>query len=462
VNDTETAERADDESMNERGIPDVGGAHYSSRVATSLSAGQARRIALGAQGFGVAPGAASGVGIRRLGSVLDRLGLLQLDSVNVFERSHYLPVFARLGSYDKADLDRLTFGATSRYTEYWAHEAAIIPMARRPLFQWRMDARRAQVEADPEHWVHANRALLEWLRAELADKGPLPASQIEHDANKRKGSWWEWSDVKRGLEVLFAWGDVVSAGRTRFERTYALAEQRVPADILATTVSEADAVRALVALSARAHGIGTIADLADYYRIRQTPARAAIADLVDSGELLPVAVEGWSQPAFLHRDARLPRRMAAAALLSPFDPVVWARPRSERLFDFHYRIEIYTPAHKRIFGYYSLPVLLDDRIVGRIDLKSDRQNRVLRVQSAWRERGAPAGIEERIVPLLENARAWQGLDSIEVVDRGDLAREVAGALGVRPVRSVPDQSVPDQSVLKPGSADASPLPSSVS
>jgi uncharacterized protein YcaQ len=404
----------------------VGAARYSRRVVTSLSAAQARRIALAAQGFGRHGGGA--VGTRQLGALVDRLGLLQLDSVNVFERSHYLPVFARLGAYDKALLDRLTFGRTGRYTEYWAHEAAIIPIARRPLFQWRMDARRAQMEDDPGHWVHGNREMLDWLRAELASKGPLPASRIEHDANRRRGSWWEWSDVKRGLEVLFAWGDVVSAGRVRFERTYALAEQRVPADILATTVSQSDAVRALVADGARAHGIGTLADLADYYRIRQAPARAAVAELVESGELIPVTVEGWTQPAWLHRDARVPRRMEAVALLSPFDPVVWARPRSERLFDFHYRIEIYTPAHKRVFGYYSLPVLLDDRIVGRIDLKSDRQNRVLRVQSAWREAGAPAALEERLVPLLESARTWQGLDAIEVVDRGDLALPLAGAL----------------------------------
>jgi uncharacterized protein YcaQ len=197
-------------------------------------------------------------------------------------------------------------------------------MTMRPLFQWRMDARRARNEDAPDDWVHTNRDMLDWLRAELAAKGPLPASRIEHDANRRRGSWWEWSGVKRGLEVLFGWGDVVSAGRVRFERTYALAEQRVPADILATTVSETDAVRALVAAGARAHGVGTLADLADYYRIRQAPARAAVDDLVASGELEPVTVDGWTQPAWLHRDARVPRRMEAAALLSPFDPVVCA------------------------------------------------------------------------------------------------------------------------------------------
>jgi uncharacterized protein YcaQ len=253
---------------------------------------------------------------------------------------------------------------------------------------------------------------------------------VEHEASERRGPWWGWSDVKTGLEYLFLWGEAVSAGRTRFERTYALAPQWVPAEVLATSVSQEDAVRTLIADSARSHGIGTLGDFADYYRIKQTPAKAAVDDLVDSGELVPVAVEGWKQKTWMHRDARLPRRVDAAALLSPFDPVVWARPRSERLFDFHYRIEIYTPVEKRIFGYYTLPVLVDDRIVGRIDLKSDRQNRVLRVQSAWREEGAPAGIEERIVPLLEAARDWQGHDSIEVAEWGDLAGDLRGALGV--------------------------------
>jgi len=423
---------------------------------TDFSAAQARRIALAAQGF-ARPTTDAATGIRQLSSLVDRLGLLQLDSVNVYERSHYLPVFARLGHYDKADLDRVTFGRKSRYTEYWAHEAAIIPMTARPLFQWRMDARRARQMADDTGWAHNNGAMLDWLRAELAAKGPLPASQIEHDTGRGTGSWWGWSDVKHGLEYLFGWGEVVSAGRTRFERTYALAEQRVPAEVLATTVAEPDAVRALIALGARAHGIGTLADIADYYRIKQAPAKAAVADLVDSGELLPVAVEGWKQPAYLHRDARFPRRVEAAALLSPFDPVVWFRPRAERLFDFHYRIEIYTPAHKRVFGYYSLPVLVDDRIVGRIDLKSDRQNRVLRVQSAWREAGVPAGVEQRIAPLIENARVWQGLDRIEVVDRGDLARALAGALGL-PLLAAAAAPEPDAAAAPEPDAAAAPEP----
>lgn len=395
----------------------------------SISPAQARRIALAAQGFGRA--AAPENGTRQLNLLLQRLGLLQLDSVNVFERSHYLPVFARLGQYDKADLDRVTFRKRSNYTEYWAHEAAIIPVENWPLFRWRMNARRAKWESDPDNWVHANRPMLDWLRAELADRGPTAASRIEHESGKGAGGWWGWSSVKLGLEYLFGWGEVVSAGRTRFERTYALAESHLPSEIVNADVSETDAVRRLLALSARAHGIGTLRDLSDYYRIKLAPAQAAVNDLVDSGELIPVTVSGWKQQAWLHREARIPRSISAGALLSPFDPVVWERGRALRMFDFHYRIEIYTPEPKRIFGYYSLPILIDDVIVGRIDLKNDRQNRVLRVQSAWLEQHAPAEVEQRIVPLLENTRQWQDLDSVQFTGRGNLSAALAGAWASR-------------------------------
>jgi uncharacterized protein YcaQ len=390
----------------------------------SFSAAKARRIALAAQGFGRATNAT--VGIRQLRSTLERLSVLQLDSVNVFERSHYLPLFARLGAYDKADLDRLTFGKKSGdYTEYWAHEAAVIPIEHWPLFRWRMESYRSI--ANGSDWMQTSDRHLAWVRAELEAKGPLAASQIEDDSRKGKSGWWEWSDTKRALEYMFRVGDVVSAGRTRFERTYALPEQRIPAGVREREIAEPEAVRHLLALSAKAHGIGTLRDLADYYRIKQAPALAAINELVDSGELVPVSVQGWKGPAWLHRDARIPRRIDAAALLSPFDPVVWERARAERIFGFHYRIEIYTPEPKRVFGYYSLPVLVDDQLVGRIDLKSDRQARVLRVQSAWREAHAPAGVEERIVPLLEATRIWQGLDSVEFAGRGDFSSELSSA-----------------------------------
>ena len=395
----------------------------------SLSAAQARRIALAAQGFGAAPPAA--VGIRQLRSVLTRLNLLQLDSVNVYERSHYLPVFARLGHYDKADLDRLTFSPKSDYTEFWAHEAAIIPVEDWPLFRWRMRYYHDWYAERPASWIHSNQKSVDWVLDELRAKGPLAASQIEDDSRRGKTGWWDWSDTKHALEYLFRVGEVVSAGRTRFERTYALPEQKLPIEVVGREVSREDAVRSLILKSSRAHGIGTVRDLADYYRIKLAPAKAAIDDLVDAGELLPVAVEGWKGGAWLHKDARIPRRVETAALLSPFDPVVWERARAERMFDFHYRIEIYTPAEKRVFGYYSLPVLIDDRIVGRVDLKSDRQARVLRVQSAWREAHAPDGIEERIVPLLEASRAWQGLDSVEFAGKGDLSETLAAAWAVR-------------------------------
>lgn len=396
-----------------------------SGMATTLSAALARRIALAAQGFGRAPTATKG--IRQLRSVVSRLGLLQLDSVNVFERSHYLPVFARLGAYNKTDLDRLVFERGGGFTEYWAHEAAIISIDDWPLFRWRMDHYRDYYATNRKAWMQSDAKSIAWVLAELATKGPLAASEIEDDSRAGKSGWWEWSDTKRALEYLFCVGDVVAAGRSRFERRYALAEQVIPADVFARDVHRSDAIRELIARSAKAHGVGTVRDLADYYRIKQAPAKAAIDELVETGELLPVTVEGWKAPAWLHRDARIPRRVETAALLSPFDPVVWERARAERMFDFHYRIEIYTPEPKRVFGYYSLPVLIDDQLVGRVDLKSDRQAKVLRVQSAWRESHAPAGIEERIVPLLEATRAWQGLEDVQFTGRGDLSPELSAA-----------------------------------
>lgn len=402
----------------------------------TLSPALARRIALAAQGFGrpaAAPGTAAAPGIRQLGSLVERLGLLQIDSVNVFERSHYLPAFSRLGPYDKAQLDRLSAGAKPRLTEYWVHEASLIPVDDWPLFRWRMQAYRDKAAGDDTHWSQDNAAMLTWLRAELAANGPMRASAIEHDANKRSGPWWGWSDVKIGLETLFRWGDVVSGGRERFERVYALPEQVFPTELLDRAVPAADAHRTLISQAARAHGIGTVTDLADYFRLRTEPARAAIRELEDAGELIPVQVPGWGRngapgAAWLHRDARLPRSLDAAAVLSPFDPVVWERARALRLFDFHYRIEIYTPKEKRRFGYYVLPVLLGDTIVGRVDLKNDRQAGVLRVQASWAEPTAPADTAARLAGLLRSTAAWQGLERIEVVPRGTLAPALTAEL----------------------------------
>lgn len=393
----------------------------------TVSAASARRIALAAQGF-ARPRPAT-VGTRQLNALIDRVGLLQLDSVNVFERSHYMPVFARLGHYDKAALDALTFSRSGRYVEYWAHEAAVIPVETWPLLRWRMQQYREKHSADASAWAHANGHMIEWLKAELAEKGPMPASAIEHDANKRSGPWWGWSDVKIGLEVLFRWGELVSAGRNRFERSYALPEQVLPDAVINRHIPRDEAQRQLVQHAASAHGIGTASDFADYFRMSRADTLAAVQSLADEGVLRAVTVPGWKHQAWMHRDARVPRRIEASALLSPFDPVVWDRKRAERLFDFHYRIEIYTPAPQRVFGYYSLPILLDDAVVGRIDLKNDRKAGVLRVQSAWHEEAhSPAVVAERIAPVLRSAAEWQGLSDITVNDWGTLAAPLAAEL----------------------------------
>jgi uncharacterized protein YcaQ len=391
-----------------------------------LSPALARRVTLAAQGFGGAP--TTPVGTRRLTSTIDRLGLLQIDSVNVFERSHYLPLFARLGEYDRARLDRLTLDGPGRYVEYWAHEAALVPMTTWPLFRWRMDDHRRRWLGDDDSWLSANPRLARWLLDLVRDGGPVPASLVEHESNVRTGPWWGWGSVKQGLESLFRVGDLVSAGRRRFERVYALPEQVIPRELLDVEVSRHEAHRRLLVRAAAAQGVATTADLADYYRLKTADVVPALHELHDEGVLTAVDVSGWGRPAWLHCDARRPRRIDADALLSPFDPVVWTRPRAERVFGFHYRIEIYTPLEKRVHGYYVLPVLQDDQLVARVDLKSDRQNGVLRVQAAWRERDLEVDCA-RLAALLERAARWQGLDSVEVMSRGDLAAELSRAVG---------------------------------
>ena len=267
----------------------------------------------------------------------------------------------------------------------------------------------------------------------IAAEGPLAASEVDHEANVRSGPWWGWSDVKHTLELLFAQGDLVTAGRKGFERRYALPEQvfsEPPAP-----VPEPEAVRELVRRAAVAHGVAALADLADYHRLRSDETARAVRDLEESGELVPVEVEGWLRagrplPAWRHVDAVLPRRVTASAVLSPFDPVVWQRDRLLRLFGFHYRISIYTPAEDRVHGYYVLPVLQGDRLVGRVDLKSDRKSGRLLVQAAWLEDGEAAEPTAlRLAPVLADAARWQGLEGIEVVQRGDLAPALTRALG---------------------------------
>lgn len=397
----------------------------------SLSAAEARRTALAAQGFArPRPGV---VGTRQLNAALARMRVLQIDSVNVFARSHYMPLFSRLGAYDTALADRLLFARTPAYVESWAHVAAFIPAGDWGLFQFRRDDLRAKYGSDD--WMARHADIVDWVRDELAARGPLRASQIDHDLRRvQRGPWWDWDVIKKALERLFLFGDVAIAGRHRFQRRYALVEHVIPAQALAAPVPRREATRRLVARAAQAYGVATAADLADYWRIRDRAAvTAAIHELVDAGELTPVSVEGWQRggrpvPAWLHRDAPVPRRIEAAAVLTPFDPVVWFRERALRLFDFEYRIEIYTPAAKRRYGYYSLPVLVGDDIVGRVDLKADRVGSRLLVQSAWWEHGAPAHAAERLAAQLQEAALWQGLETVSVSSWGDAADDIAAAI----------------------------------
>jgi uncharacterized protein YcaQ len=401
-------------------------------VKDTLSAAEARRVALAAQGFAAARPPHPGT--RQLNLAIARMATLQIDSVNVFARSHYMPLFARLGAYDVAALDRLLFARRAPYVEYWAHVASFIPVADWGLFRFRMDDMRRKYGTKPDDWFASHRDIVDWVRAELAARGPLRPAQIEHDAKTAsRGAWWDWDVVKNALEHLWLFGEVAIAGRAGFERRYALAEHVLPSAAL-TPVARTDAVRELVGRAARAHGVATASDLADYWRLKDRRAvLTAIAELTDAGTLRPVTVQGWTSggrpaKAWVHRDAVLPRRVDAAAVLTPFDPVVWFRDRAQRLFDFEYRIEIYTPAPRRRFGYYSLPVLIGDDLVGRVDLKADRASSTLRVQSAWWEHGRPADAAARLADELRLAARWQSLDSVSVSHRGDAADDLADVL----------------------------------
>jgi uncharacterized protein YcaQ len=384
-------------------------------VTERVSLASARRIALAAQGFGRKR--PDMVGTRDLGRTIGRLGLHQIDSVNVLARAHYLPAYSRLGIYDRSLLDRAAWGPRRerRLFEYWAHEASLLPLAMHPLLRWRMArAERGEIGWGSLRAYAGERrleaeAILERIRAE----GPLAASDFEE--GKGKGGWWEWGDTKRALEWLFWAGRITTATRrASFERVYDLSERVIPAAILALpTPAEADAQRALVAHAAAALGIATETDLRDYFRLKPEPARRAVAELVEEGMLLPAAVQGWTRPAYLHRDARRPRRIRAQALLAPFDPLVWERARTERLFGFRYRIEIYTPAEKRTHGYYVLPFLLDERLVARVDLKADRKACRLLAKRTTFEPGAPAGAGQRLDEELRLMALWLGLESVE-------------------------------------------------
>jgi hypothetical protein len=385
-------------------------------------------VALAAQGFADPPPPQSpdGWALRR---VLDRVGLLQIDSVNVLSRAHYLPLFARIGPYPTELLDRAAWRAPRRLFEYWGHEASLLPVSTQPLLRWRMDRAAHEAWGGMRRIQRERPELVERVLEDVRDRGPIAASEVvEEDRPARTGPWWDWSDVKRAFEWLFWSGQITSARRRGFERLYDLPERVLPQEVVATpTPAVEDAQRELVRIAARSCGVAAERDLRDYFRLPVAEARSRIAELVEAGELWPVEVEGWTVPGYLHPEARMPRSVSARALVGPFDSLVWERSRAERLFGFRYRIEIYVPAPKRVHGYYVLPFLLGDRLVARVDLKADRAGGALLVQAAHAEPGAPAETAAELAAELRTMAGWLGLGAVAVKPRGDLAAALARA-----------------------------------
>ncbi|MDQ1416030.1 MAG: uncharacterized protein QOF81_1643 [Acidimicrobiaceae bacterium] len=399
----------------------------------TLSNAEAKRIALAAQGF-ADPRPTGRVDRRHLRRVLDRIGLIQIDSVNVLVRSQELPLFARLGPHPRTLIDDAT--RDGELFEYWVHEASLVPTNHYHLYRWRM--------REPYPWpgfrrrVHGLGDYIEQVYQRVVDEGPLVAGDLKARVGP-KGTWWDYDDGKTALEALFYLGRITARRRPRdFARVYDLRERMIPAEALARPAPpEHDARKELLVLAAKSHGVGTVQDLADYHRLPPTQCKPALAELAEEGRLLPVRVREWDRPAFLHPEARLRRQISARALLCPFDPVVWNRGRALRMFGFHYRIEIYTPAPKRQYGYFVLPFLLGDALVARVDLKADRANQTLLVQSAWAE----PGVNERevVAELMEELQllaSWLELDRIEVTGRGHLGQSLQHVArrvrGVRP------------------------------
>ena len=397
------------------------------RLTPQLTAAQARRVAVAAQGFASAPPARAmtRADLRRL---IGRIQVLQLDSVSVAVRAHYAPVFSRLGPYDRDVLDAAAWSHSARsprlLVEYWAHEAALMAVEDWPLLRWRMreyTGGRWGVEV-----VKENPRLVDDVVSAVAELGPSTAGQIEahlKSGTKRgKGAWWNRSETKWVAEALFASGVLTTAHRTGFARHYDLVERVLPADVVARKIDDAEAVRELILRAATALGVATEADIRDYFRLRADQSKPAIADLVAAGELEPVQVDEWTAPAYLRTGQAVPRSDRGTALLCPFDPLIFFRPRVERLFGFHYRIEIYTPAAKRQYGYYVWPLLLDGELVARVDLKADRNSGALHVPGAFIEPGRdPVRVAGELADQLATMAGWLGLDRVTVGERGDLA-----------------------------------------
>ncbi|MCE7027018.1 winged helix-turn-helix domain-containing protein [Jiella avicenniae] len=382
-------------------------------MASEISPAEARRIALTAQGFN-APDRSGAAAPARLRKTIAQLGLIQIDSVNVLVRAHYLPLFSRLGSYDRGVLDRIMVERPKRFFEYWGHEASLLPVDCHPLLRWRMERARhgKGIWRRLEPFATVRRAEADALLERIAAEGPIAASDVAGAATGK--GMWVWSEAKQALEWLF-WAGFVAATHRRgsFERVYDLPERVLPRSVLdLPTPSDADAQRELIARAARALGIATADDLRDYYRLPAADAGLPLRQLVEEGTLRPVRVRGWRQDAYLHRDARAGRKIAGPALLSPFDPLVWHRNRAERLFGFRYRLEIYTPRHKREHGYYVLPFLLDGALVARVDLKADRKAGTLIVLQATLEPGAPQHTVEALFEELRHMARWLNLENL--------------------------------------------------
>ena len=367
----------------------------------------------------------------KLRRAIERLGLLQIDSVNVLVRAHYLPLFSRLGSYDRTLLDATASAKSKRFFEYWGHEASLLPIDCQPLLRWRMArALRGQgVWRQLQPFARERRSEADALLARIKKDGPLAASDVA--VSRASQGMWVWSAAKHALEWLF-WAGLVASTHRRgsFERVYDLPERVLPRAILQVpTPNGIDARRELLARSARSLGIATAHDLRDFFRISPADAQVPIEQLVEQRTIVPVRVRGWQQQAYLHKEARAGRSLEGSALLSPFDPLIWHRPRTERLFGFRYRLEIYTPAHKREHGYYVLPFLLNGTLVARVDLKADRKAGTLLVRRAHLEHGAPEYSVERLIEELRLMAIWLGLSRLVVVPAAAM-RGLSGTLNV--------------------------------
>jgi uncharacterized protein len=395
-----------------------------------LSKAQARRIALAAQGFGV-PKLGRPVTMRDVQAVTNRLAQFQIDSINVVTRAHFMPLFSRLGPYDPALLERAAYRPPRRLFEYWGHAASLIDISLQPLLRFRMQPGFRDVWSGVERAAQQNADLIPFIRDEVAARGPISARDLEIAEERDRSNWgWNWSRVKTVLEWLFYVGEVTSAYRnSQFERVYDLPERVIPRSVLAMpTPTPQESVIGLIRRAAQALGIATESCLRDYFRTRLTMTREAIATLIESGELIPLAVEGsTSRPWYLWHKARMPRRITARALLSPFDSMIFERARLERLFGFNYRIEIYVPEPRRIHGYYVYPFLLGEEFVARVDLKADRSGGVLRANAAWIEPGHDSfEVAPELASELKIMAEWLGLERVEILPRGDLAPALAG------------------------------------